>query len=313
MKTGILVCCLSALALAQNPLAKPDPYVGTFQDERVTLDLTGAKGQYSGSLTVQGNKLAVTAKSGSGNATGTFDVAGRTYSFTLTPIDGGLKLVSDDAEYTLLRKAATASGARPRPQNSGIVGTWRNATATARFNADGTGDLNGSPGRYEIQGNMLTLIGADGRATVPFEITDDTLKMTVNNQVVIMERARPGETAAGGGEGIRPELVGKWCYISITTANQGGRTSNQCITLMANGTYTYFAGTESSNPYGGTASQTADSGTWTATETSITGRSRSGKVTTFTLEKRNHPKNKNDPMIVLNGQPFVTATPKRPW
>jgi hypothetical protein len=98
----------------------------------------------------------------------------------------------------------------------------------------------------------------------------------------------------------------------VVTAQQGARQSSQCFTLEANGSYSYVGGTDSYNPYGGATSQSADSGTWTATETTLTARSRSGKTTVYALEKRNHPKNK-DPMIVLNGQTFVTYYNKPPW
>jgi hypothetical protein len=109
------------------------------------------------------------------------------------------------------------------------------------------------------------------------------------------------------------ELVNKWCWISVTTANQGARQSSRCITLNGNGTYTRVGESDSYNPYGGASSQSADSGTWTATETTLTTHSRGGKTTTFRLEKRNHPKNVRDPMIVLDGQPYVTAYNKPPW
>jgi len=59
-------------------------------------------------------------------------------------------------------------------------------------------------------------------------------------------------------------------------------------------------------------SQSSDRGAWTATETSITARSAGGRITTYVLEKRNHPKN-NDPMLVLDGQAFVTFYQKPPW
>ena len=64
---------------------------------------------------------------------------------------------------------------------------------------------------------------------------------------------------------------------------------------------------------GGATMQRNDSGAWTATETTLTTRSASGRVTTYRLEKRNHPKNVRDPMIVLNGEPFVTFYNKPPW
>ena len=99
----------------------------------------------------------------------------------------------------------------------------------------------------------------------------------------------------------------------MTTANLGASQSSRCITLNGNGTYTYAGQSDSYNPYGGATSQSADSGTWTATDTTLTAHSRSGKTTTYGLEKRNHPKNVRDPMIVLDGQTFVTAYNKVPW
>jgi hypothetical protein len=31
------------------------------------------------------------------------------------------------------------------------------------------------------------------------------------------------------------------------------------------------------------------------------------------LERQNHPQNTNDPMLVLDGKPYVTATQRKPW
>jgi len=41
--------------------------------------------------------------------------------------------------------------------------------------------------------------------------------------------------------------------------------------------------------------------------------SRSGKVSSYALEKRNHPKNKRDPMICLDGTCYVTYYNKPAW
>ena len=116
---------------------------------------------------------------------------------------------------------------------------------------------------------------------------------TVNGAPVAMSRVRE-ETGPGS---VHPELVGKWCWVSVVNAQQGARTSSQCVVLNQNGSYTYAGETDSYNPNGGATSQSGDSGTWTATETTLTATSRTGKTTVYTLEKRNHPKNR-DPMIV---------------
>jgi hypothetical protein len=121
---------------------------------------------------------------------------------------------------------------------------------------------------------------------LPFEIRGDVLTLTVNGQSVTLNRIKD-EAGAGG---IRPELVGKWCWISVTQALQGARQSSRCVTLNPNGTYFCAGMTDSYNPNGGATSESSDAGTWTATDTTLTAHSRSGKTTVYTLEKRNHPK-----------------------
>jgi len=100
--------------------------------------------------------------------------------------------------------------------------------------------------------------------------------------------------------------------MSNVNANNGGRMSNRCITLYANGTYEYYSESSSSGQYGSTASQDSDTGTWRATASSITANSRKHGVLTYSLEKRNHPKN-GDAMIVLDGEAFATAQQRPPW
>jgi hypothetical protein len=121
------------------------------------------------------------------------------------------------------RSSAAHAGA-----NNSIVGFWRNAQGHARFNADGTGDMNGDTGRYEIHGNQITLMGQQGQVTLLFEVRDDILTLTLNGASITMNRVR--EEAGPGG--IRPELVGKWCWVSVVNAQQGARTSNRCSRSM---------------------------------------------------------------------------------
>jgi len=280
---------------------------------------------YTGTLTFQGRQFPASMKASGAIAAGSFEVNGQSYPFTLTQDGEGFKLASAGTEYRLARKAPAAAEAQPAapalagtpaaPAPAGaraggsIVGSWRNATGSARFNADGTGVVDGTPGRYEIRGNQLTLIGAQGQATLPFEVRGEVLTLTVNGAAVTLNRVKE---EAGEGS-IHMELVNKWCWISVTTANQGASQSSRCNTLNGNGTYTRVGESDSYNPYGGATSQSADSGTWTATESTLTTHSRSGRTTTYRLEKRNHPKNVRDPMIVLDGQPYVTAYNKPPW
>jgi hypothetical protein len=154
------------------------------------------------------------------------------------------------------------------------------------------------------------VIGAQGQLTLAFAVRGDQLTLKGAGGSIVLDRSKP-ETGAGS---VHMELVGKWCWVSQVYANNGGaRQSNRCITLNGNGSYQYAGMTDSYNPYGGATSQSNDFGSWTATETTLTTRSSTGRATTYRLEKRNHPKNVRDPMIVLNGEPFVTFFNKPPW
>src|SRR5207253_5416094 len=125
--------------------------------------------------------------------------------FTLTPVGDGLKLASDGAEYLLKKhienaSAAEVSAAKPEgggKPNDAIVGLWRNPQGYARFNADGSGEMDGHPGRYEIQGNQLTLSSPEGRLALQFEVRGDTLTLTGGGNAIALNRIR--EEAGPGG------------------------------------------------------------------------------------------------------------------
>src|SRR5215471_14122132 len=108
MRLAAVACMLAAVAVAQR-----DPFAGVFQGDSVALELKGAGGKYSGTLTVQGQSFPATATASGTTATGAFTVDGRSYSFTFTAYGNGYKLASEGSEYLLTRRqesaAATAS------------------------------------------------------------------------------------------------------------------------------------------------------------------------------------------------------------
>jgi hypothetical protein len=97
------------------------------------------------------------------------------------------------------------------------------------------------------------------------------------------------------------------------TANVGGSSRSACFELRADGTYLYQHAGSSSGAYGSTASQSSGAGRWRVSGNQLTAQSQRGNVNTYTLEKRNHPKNKRDPMICLDGECYVTFHNKPPW
>jgi hypothetical protein len=196
---------------------------------------------------------------------------------------------------------------------SGVVGRWQSPDSEVVIKADGTLTIDGTAFRYTIKGNLFTLIGSDGMLPMPFELDGDRLTVLINGEAVALQRRAAGAAARpGGGSGDGSELVGKWCYLSNVTASNGGRMSDECFTIYANGTYQYYAETSSSGPNGGSASQQSDSGTWSLNGASLIANSRSQGRSVYALTKRNHPKT-NDPMVCLDGRCFVTYGPKPPW
>jgi hypothetical protein len=277
---------------------------------------------YSGTITIGPNSLSIAGRLNGQSLEGSIAMGDQKFPFKATLGNQTLTLVTMGTSYALEKQATAPQLSAPRAAQppaavaTGIVGDWRSPTGTARFNADGTAVFNGSAGRYAIENNTLVLSGTDGVFRFPFTLSADILTLSGNGQSVQLTRikAETGAAAGSSSGSIRQELVGKWCYVSNVYATGGGaRSSSTCVTLHPDGTYQYHGLTDSYGPNGGATSQTDDTGTWTATDTTLTANSRlRGRAITYQLRKQNHPKT-NDPMLILDGQTFVTFYQKDPW
>lgn len=210
------------------------------------------------------------------------------------------------------RRAATTN--QPPEKEKGLTGRWKSSEATVQINDDGTLILNGSSFRYVVKGNVIVIGNDEGVMQFPFELKGDTLNVEVDGRTVVYKRIAgdAAESSSMASGSLPMDLVGKWCYMSNVNSSGGGRMSNRCFTLYENGTYEFYAETSSSGPVASSASQEYDSGTWSATANTITRNSRSLGTQTYPLEKRNHPKT-GDPMLVLDGDAYVTYSPRQPW
>jgi hypothetical protein len=300
----------TAVVWAQNS----GSFAGEYANTEVRLQLERSGDQYAGTLQYQGTALPVRGSVRGAELVGTFSVEGREFPFQLKQDGSAVVLTTDGTSYRLEAVKKTpanplARGATATVKEQGLVGAWRGPQGSMTFMADGSGLANGSPFRYEVSGAIVTMTGSDGVFRLTYSIDGSTLRLTGPTGQLVLSRV----TEPSGGGSVSADLAGKWCYVSNVYATGGGaRASNSCFTLYPDGRYEYAGETDSYNKFGGATSQSADRGTWTATPTSITAHSSSGKVTIFSLEKRNHPKN-NDPMLVINGQAFVTFYQKPPW
>ena len=117
---------------------------------------------------------------------------------------------------------------------AGLVGNWQGPEGTVQIKADGTMSIQGTPYRYAVQGNTMTLIGNDGTLPIPFQLSGNTLTVSLSGQIVTLTRitgnpqASPGSGA--GGSGGMAELAGKWFYFSSFSANDDS-ISGVCLPL----------------------------------------------------------------------------------
>jgi hypothetical protein len=207
--------------------------------------------------------------------------------------------------------------------NPALHGTWSAPNVQGRplkvdFAADGSGKINDAPMRWQVFGGAL-LIQQNGQvASYGFKVDGDKLQVsggdlaqpaTLTKGSAAYDKALKAPTSSGNGQ----EFVGKWCDVRSMSTYQGGSSSMACFELKPDGTYTYNAESSRSVSAGSTASQSSDSGRWSYKGGQLVAQSRSGQTQTYNLEKRNHPKNKRDPMICLNGACYVTFYNKPAW
>ena len=223
--------------------------------------------------------------------------------------------------FLLITAIALAAQASPA-----LHGTW-SATVDGQplvvtFEPNGGGKVNGTPMKWQTMGKVLFAQQQGGQVmTYSFEVKGDKLHVAGGdlNAPVALSRGAPKlasstkapspAAASSGGQ----ELVGKWCKMTNFSANTGGSSRSTCFELRPDGTYLYQHEGSMSGTTGSMASQSSDAGRWKLSGNQLTAQSRSGQVNTYTLEKRNHPKNKRDPMICLNGECYVTFYNKPAW
>lgn len=201
-------------------------------------------------------------------------------------------------------------------------GSLNGQPLTLVLNRDGSGTLDGEGLKYEAAGGLLILRLESGQVQV-YSYRRQGEALVVQGAdlpgELVLQRGKParGASVTLGGALSPSLLAGTWCLVTSFSANAGGgSSSSECFTLTANGRYTY--GREASlsayggGMYGGTASQSSDSGQWTATRSELTALSDAGARKVYRLELKNHPRN-NDPMICLDGECYVTYHQKSPW
>lgn len=242
---------------------------------------------------------------------------------TFTKNGGGSPVTSSNNTKTSVSKPNSSAS---------VVGTWSGNGETMILNSGGKGSYNGVPFSYQTSGDNLIITGSTGTSTMQYSVSGNNLVLSGNGTTVILQKgtAYSGNTQNGnysqnsggytnnssGGGSIDQSIVGKWCWVSSLNNTNATSSSSRCIVINGNGTYEYYAEGSISGygggGYGGSASQSADRGTWKLAGNRIYVQSQAEGYKIYSFEKRNHPKN-GDPMIIIDGDPYVTYYQKAPW
>lgn len=296
--------------------------LGTWQNSdfgyQMTLILsTGGKGEFDGdaiAYVLTGSTLNVTQD-------------GQTTAYQFVLKDNRLTLSGGDLEQpvTFTRAGATnnstsAKTAQGDPGGSGLAGIWSGYNETIEFR-DGQCVYQGQSYPYTVDAQQINVQGAQGNLVMGYRLEKDKLHLIINGQAFTYTRGVSSATSLSSstsqaGRHIDQSLVGKWCYVNVTSTNTGGSSTDECITINGDGTYEYYsersmsANTPSFS--GGTASQNSDRGTWWVVGDRVHYQSQTQGAGSYQLVKRNHPKT-GDAMIVLDGTAYVTYYNRAPW
>lgn len=199
--------------------------------------------------------------------------------------------------------------------SSGLQGIWEGQQGKVIFYPDGTMLYNGTSYQYSASGNSINIIGNDGSTSFTYSLANNRLTLSQN-----ANSATYSKTSELKSDRVDPQMVGKWCIMSsnYNSYSGGGSSSEECITLNADGTYEYFYSASRSayaanqSVYGGTGNQNSDRGSWKTDGLTLVSVSQTtGKTSRYTLTKENAQN--GDATIVVGGRKFVTAYNRPGW
>jgi len=289
----------------------------------MTLSLNNeGRGEFDGnaiSYTTQGNILSITQQGTTNKYT--YSLQGNTLTLSGGDLDAPITFKRKSGDVQSAQNNAIPS-AQPSTSNHAIVGLWSNYGETIEFKQDGQVVYQGQRYPYQVSGNYINVSTAQGVLMMAYAVNGSQLNLTVNGQSLLYEKGKaivsnsPQRQSTTTGRGIDASMAGKWCFVNVTTTNSGGVSSDECITLNADGTYQYYSersmSANTSSFSSGTSSQNSDTGTWWVEGSKVFYQSQTLGQGSYILEKRNHPKT-GDPMIVIDGRAYVTFYNKAPW
>lgn len=168
--------------------------------------------------------------------------------------------------------------------------------------------------KYKIENDILTVSG--GHFYFPVKFTKISSEANIPGAGSSGVIVTPSTGSNNQSAVVDQSIVGTWCWTNTSSTYTSGSSNTRCIIISGDGTYQYtYEGSISGyggGYYGGSSSQSSDKGTWKVQGNKIIVNSAKEGTKTYSFEKKNHPKN-GDPMIIIDGDAYVTYYQKKPW
>ncbi len=332
MRTSLMSLMLLAALQAQAQIGakarQTNQLTGVWQNVQFGYQMTlllndDGTGEFDGEsirYTTQNDQLQITQ---AGQLTNyTYALSGNTLTLSGGDIDGSIAFTRGGAPAAAPQASTIPSaGEGVNSKGSELLGVWSGYGETIEFKTNGQCVYLGQTIPYSVSQGHVILTIQQNQVMMAYQVQGQQLALTVNGKVLNYTKgnsaaANNAPTANASGGTVAQELVGKWCYVNVTSTNSGGTSSDECITLHANGTFEYYSersmSTNTNSFWAGTSSQNSDQGTWWVQGDRIFYNSQKQGQGSYQLQKVNHPKN-GDPMIVLDGTTYVTQYQKAPW
>lgn len=262
------------------------------------------------------------------------------YNYSLNA--GNLILSGGDLTQSMIftrenTNQAIQPGIKQNTASGNLIGTWQNQGETVVFTGN-TMTINGVQYNYSNNGNQISIQTVNGPQAISYSINGNSLTMLINGVTYIFHKSESG-TQNTGYNSYQPQqqarqygnlpgtidrsIVGKWYYYSSSSNyySSGSSSSERILEIKQDGTYKYYyeGGVSATNydqygnevMHGQSGREDSDSGTWRLQGNTLHVNSNTEGYQTYTLQKQNNQN--NEPMIVIDGDPYVTYYKKPPW
>lgn len=193
-----------------------------------------------------------------------------------------------------------------RPQS--LVGEWDNPEASLILQEEGSfvAIFGQAPlrGHWQLHNTQLTLTAEEETRRFTVRFTDSTLWLD-NIPFQPLKEDKPERW-------VPAKLSGTWGCFKDGPVYGGSYHIQRTLYLKSSGTYYFHSESHNSGAHGQASGASEEAGHWWVEGSLMWFEDHRGQTSSRRLDLQNHPGN-SDPMIVLDGENYVSRERRPPW